>query len=149
MGGALPTFSDHQNSCQQPRWASVPAKYNSTTHLPPVPVPQHSLLSGRVSTLPFKPAPPNTHTFYAGTDRSRLVCIPTMCRDYTKCFTSFWSDVRVGGGADLGMKEARDKVKWLTKASAEGKCMQTVCLSFPYLKEGHTLCEPGPMLHPF
>lgn len=40
MGGALPTFLDHQHSCQQPRWDSVRAKYNSATHLPPVPVAQ-------------------------------------------------------------------------------------------------------------
>lgn len=68
-------------------------------------------LSGRVSTLPFKLSP---YTFCAGTD-NRLVCIPTVCRDYTECFSSFWSDVCGGGGADLGIKEARDKAQGANK----------------------------------
>lgn len=79
----------------------------------------------------------------------RLVCIPTVCRDYTKCFSSFWSDVRIGGGADLGIKEARDKDQVGKKASGEGKRIQTVCLSLPCPEEGHTLSEPRPKLHPY
>lgn len=61
MEAALPTFPDHRNSCQQPRWASAPAKYSSATHLPPVPVAQrgptvwesspHSLLSSPLHAL--------------------------------------------------------------------------------------------------
>lgn len=103
------------------------------------------LPSGRVSMLPFKLS---HYRFYAGTD-NRLVCIPTACRDYTRCFSSFWSDVCTGGGADLGIKEARDKDQLAKKPRGEGKRIQMVCLSFLYLEEGHTLCEPRPKLHPY
>lgn len=144
MGAALPTFSDHRHSCQQPRWAPMPAKYNSTTHLPPVPVAQRRPTVWKNLHTPFKLS---HYTFYAGTD-SRLVYIPTVCRDYTSCFSFSWSDVYTGGGADLGIKEARDKDQLAKKPSGEGKRIQTVCLSFPHLEEGHTLCEPGPKLHP-
>jgi hypothetical protein len=84
-GDALPTLSGHQSSCQQPRWAFVPAKYNFTTHTPPVPAAQHRPTVWEMLPLPPTSPPPHpragTGSMALGVVISRVtVYVPTGCQ---------------------------------------------------------------------